>query len=248
MKTLRADIETKDGQCDSYISYPDGKQNLPIVLFYMDAVGLRPRIYEMVDRLAAQGYYVIAPNLFYRDKRAPVVDYDSLLGNLPELFKQVMSFAAKLNPELSQSDCQSFLKFAKEQPQVNLQKIGVVGYCMGGGQALRQAGSFPSDFSAAASFHAGNLATDAEASPHRWFPKIKAEVYIGHADQDQHMPPEQIERVDQLLKAANLKYTAKVYEGSRHGWTMKDLPVYNEAGEEKHWNALLSLFERNLKN
>lgn len=111
------DIKTPDGNCDSYISFPDGKKNLPIVVMLMDAIGLRPRIYEIADQLASEGYYVIAPNLFYRDRRAPVVDYDSLLGNLPELLKQVMVFAGHLTPELSKIDMGAWLKFVKDQSQ-----------------------------------------------------------------------------------------------------------------------------------
>jgi carboxymethylenebutenolidase len=118
---------------------------------------------------------------------------------------------------------------------------------MGGGQVLRAAGQYPEDFTAVASFHSGNLATDAENSPSRWFPAIRAEVYLGHADQDQHMPPEQMERVSSELSKAQVKFKAELYQGSRHGWTMSDLPAYNASGEQRHWERLLGFFERTLQ-
>ena len=159
-----------------------------------------------------------------------------------------MAFAKELNPDLSQRDAEAFINFAKAQPEVDpSKKMGTHGYCMGGGHALRSAGNFPDTFAAAASFHAGGLATDLATSPHRWFPKIKAEVYIGHADQDQHMPPEQMEKVSTALKDAHVKFKTELYQGAAHGWTMSDLPVYNEAVERKHWEQLLQLYERTLQ-
>jgi carboxymethylenebutenolidase len=87
-----------------------------------------------------------------------------------------MAMAGQLTTDLSKRDVEAFLSYGKKQPQVNPNKIGAVGYCMGGGQLLRAAGNFPNEIRAVASFHAGNLATDAENSPHRWFETIKAEV------------------------------------------------------------------------
>jgi carboxymethylenebutenolidase len=250
MITKMLDIKTRDGVCDTYVAYPQHKSHLPIILFYMDAIGLRQRIYEMVEHLAKAGYYVIAPNLFYRSRRAPLVDYDFYLKpeNIPEMLKQIIGLASQLNPELSLRDAEDFLTFARQQPEVNPLKVGAVGYCMGGGQVLRAAGTYSNDFQAAASFHAGGLATDLETSPHRWFPKITAEVYIGHADQDQSMPPEQMQKVDAALIEASVKFQAELYKDCRHGWTMSDLPASNKDGERKHWEKLLPLFERTLKD
>jgi carboxymethylenebutenolidase len=244
------DLKTQDGLCDTYIAYPEDKNNLPIVICYMDAVGLRQRMYDMADKIAQQGYFVVMPNIFYRSHRVPIVDYKTLLTpeNLPELFKQVMGIASQLTVDMAKSDAQEFLSYAKSQPQVNPKKIGAVGYCMGGGQALRSAGNFPNEFLAAASFHAGNLAVDTDTSPRHWFPKIKAEIYIGHADNDRSMPAEQIERVKKELQECDANFTAELYHGCAHGWTMADLPAYNKEGEEQHWKKLFALFERTLKN
>lgn len=197
-------LEVRGGLCDSYVSYPDQVNNMPGVILYMDAIGIRQRIFDMADRIAEQGYFVLAPNLFYRVKKAPIVDYETLLKpeNRQELFKQIFTIAPQLTTEMGKDDAEDFLGYICSQPQVNARKIGAVGYCMGGGNALRAAGNFPKTFQSAASFHAGNLATDAESSPHHWFSQIQAEVYIGHADQDQHMPLDQQQRVDEELRKA----------------------------------------------
>lgn len=250
MPTKMVEIQTQSGLCDTYVAYPEDRMNLPVVLVYTDAIGLRKRSFEMADMLASLGYYVMVPNMFYRTKHAPLVDYDTLLKpeNRPELLKQVMAIAANLKPDMAKRDVKDFLRFTQEQAQVNPNKVGIVGYCMGAGQALRAAGNYPTAFKAVATFHGGHLAVDNDTSPHLYFKNIQAEVYIAHADQDATMPPEQMEKVEKALKDAKVKHKTEVYKECLHGWTMSDLPAYSAAGEEKHWHAVLDLFARTLKN
>ena len=67
MQGEMVDISTHDGVADAYLSRPPGQDGThPGVLFIMDAFGLRPRIEEMVDRIAARGFVVLAPNVLYR--------------------------------------------------------------------------------------------------------------------------------------------------------------------------------------
>ena len=67
------EIPTADGVADAYLVGPDDGGSHPGVLFIMDAYGVRPRIEEMADQIASQGYVVLAPNVFYRAGRAPVL-------------------------------------------------------------------------------------------------------------------------------------------------------------------------------
>ena len=81
------EIPTPDGVADAYLARPDDERR-PGVLLMMDAFGLRPAIGEIADRIAADGYVVLAPNLFYRSRRSPVVE----LGDLgdPENHVKIM--------------------------------------------------------------------------------------------------------------------------------------------------------------
>src|SRR5947199_1089383 len=73
MRSSTVDIRTPDGVADAYLTRPDDGDKHPGVLFIMDAFGLRPRIEQMADRIADHGYVVLAPNVFYRAGRAPVL-------------------------------------------------------------------------------------------------------------------------------------------------------------------------------
>ena len=114
--------------------------------------------------------------------------------------------------------------------------------------AILTAATYPDRVAAAASFHAAGLATDAPDSPHLLLNRIKAELYIAHADNDQHNPPEQIERLRKALEESGVRYQAELYTGAAHGFAMADLPAYNESALKRHWEKLLELFARSLGN
>ncbi len=242
------DIPTPDGTADAYLVHPEGTGPHPAVLLYMDAFGLRPHLRKMADRLASAGYTVLVPNVFYRHGRAPLFDLPEFLdpAQRPEIFKQVMPVARSLTPELAMRDAGAYLRWLADSRTTTDAPIGITGYCMGAGLALRTAASHPDQVAAAAGFHGGNLATTAPDSPHLLADNIKAELYFGHADQDQSLPPEQIERFEKALTEAGVRHVCEVYTGAHHGYTQEDTAAYNADAAERHWTALLDLFGRTL--
>lgn len=247
MKTKTVNIQTADGICDAYVAHPDAPA--PGVLLLMDLFGVRPYLKEMADQLAGQGYYVLTPNLFYRDKAAPIIPDSTFPISREEflpMLQQLMPLARNLNPDKTAADMKSWVEFLGQQKEVKPGKVGATGYCMGGGIAIRAASRFPELFAAVASFHAARLASDASDSPHLKVGQITAELYVAHADHDEGMTKEQQERLRQALDAGHVRYEAEVYPDAPHGFTMRDLPAYNQQATEKHWQKLLALFKRNL--
>jgi carboxymethylenebutenolidase len=240
------DIGTTDGSCDSYVSYPDTGGPFPAVIFYMDGIGIRPVLREMADRIAEKGFYVLLPNTYYRRGRAPLFDVASILK--PENRATLMDLVLSVTPELVQRDAGAFLEFLAQRPQVRPHsKVGLTGYCMGGAMVMRTAAQYADRIAAGASFHGGGLATDAPGSPHLLAGLIKAELYFGHADNDHGMPPASIARLDAALDAAAVRYQSELYVGAAHGFTMTDLPVYDEPASRRHWDRLLALYGRTLQ-
>ncbi|MGA2842813.1 MAG: dienelactone hydrolase family protein [Steroidobacteraceae bacterium] len=66
MAQERVAIRTKDGECSTFVMTPDGDGRWPAVIFYMDGLAIRPAMIDMATRLAAAGYVVLLPDLFYR--------------------------------------------------------------------------------------------------------------------------------------------------------------------------------------
>ncbi len=243
------DVPTPDGSADSYLVRPEGDRPAPAVLLFMDAIGLRPRLVDMADRIAARGYAVLVPNLFFRAGRAPVIadvvrrlqteERDAVFGELRPLMQA-------LTPEVAARDTAAYVAFLEHRPGVSTTAIATVGYCFGGALALRAAAQLPDRVVAVASFHGGNLAPDDPAGPQHVLPGVHAEVYAAHADQDASMPPEQQERFEAALAAAGVPHACELYEGAAHGFTVADMPVHDPAAEARHWAALLGLLDRRL--
>lgn len=245
------DVPTPDGPADAYFTRPADGAPRPAVLVFMDAIGVRPRLEEMADRIAAQGYAVLVPNVFFRAGRAPVVpdlvdrlqseERASVMGELRPRMQE-------LTPERIAQDTEAFLAFLDAQPDVTAGPMATTGYCMGGAMSLRAAAQFPDRVVAAASFHGGNLAPDDPDGPQQGAPRMRAEVYVAHADNDASMPHEQVVRLEQALDAAGVTYTSEVYEGASHGFTMSDMAVHHAPAEQRHWNAFLGLLNRKLSS
>jgi len=253
MKTQHVEIKTADGICDAYVAHPgDGKntEKYPGVVMYMDAFGPRPYMYEMAQKLAGKGYFVLLPNMFYRTRKAPVTDlkFPLTMQDMAGIRTVIGPLFQAFSADKAMSDAGVFLDYISKQPNVGPGKIGATGYCMGGVLAVRTAARYPDRIAAAASYHAGNLASDAPDSPHKLLREIRAELYVAHADNDQSMPADQIERFAKAIDETRVRCHAEVYEGAAHGFTMADLPHYNSGALERHWNSLFDLLDRNLKN
>jgi carboxymethylenebutenolidase len=245
VETVR--IEAAEGPADALVARPQDDAQLPAVLVYTDAYGIRPSVHAYAQRLASHGYLVLVPNIFYRHGAAPVLpDIKRLImsEDRTALFEKLGPLMADLTPGAVVADARAWLGFLAARPDVRDGPIGTVGYCLGGRLSLRTAGSFPDAVAAAASFHGGNLATAGDDSPHLVAVSAIAELYIGHADNDRSMDPEQMGRLTAALAGAHVRHTAELYPGAAHGWTQPDTPVYDEASAERHWMRMLDLFGR----
>lgn len=244
MSSEMIDVTTEDGVADAYLARPDDERR-PGVLLVMDAYGLRPQIERMADRIAAQGYVVLAPNVFYRAGRAPVLSLEGLSDTAQHgaLFDQIRPLMRELTPERIVSDGEAYLDRVEE---LGRGPVAITGYCMGGRVAWRIAAAYPDRVAALAGFHVGGLVTDDDDSPHRSAGSLTAEVYLGFADNDRSATPEQIAELERALDAAGVTYRDEVYAGAAHGYTMADTPAYDEAAAERADGELFALIRRRL--
>jgi carboxymethylenebutenolidase len=245
LRSSTVDIETPDGVADAYLTRPDDDERHPGVLFVMDAYGVRPRIEQMADRIAERGYAVLAPNVFYRAGRSPVLPFPDMSdeGARADFFKSVRPLMGQLTPERLAADGGAYLD---ELATVADGPVAITGYCMGARVGLRIAAAHPDRVAALAGFHGGGLATDDPDSPHRSVGALRGEVYFGHADQDRSNSAEQIATLDAALEEAGVTHRSEVYAGAAHGYTMSDTPAYDEQAAERHFSALFDLLERRL--
>ena len=239
------EVTTPDGVADAYLARPDDRAH-PGVLFIMDAYGLRPAIEEMADRIASDGYVVLAPNVFYRAGRSPVLPLPDLTDaeQRTRFFQSLRPLFEQLTPEGLVADGRAYLDYLAGVAGPG--PVAITGYCMGARIGWRLATAYPARIAALAGFHAGGLVSDAPDSPHRSAGALTAELYFGFADQDPSMTAEQIATLERTLDEAGARYRSEVYEGAQHGYTMADTPAYDELARERHFRELRALLERAL--
>jgi carboxymethylenebutenolidase len=235
------EIRMPDGVADGFLYEPDGGGKRPAVMHLPDIGGVRPAHQQMAKRLSAEGYVVLLPNVFYRAGRSPLWDSPFKMGE-ERTMKRLGELSASLPPDAMVKDIPAYIDFLQTQPTVSGGMVGAVGHCYTGAMALRAAAARPDKIGGAVSFHGGALVTDAPNSPHTVLPKVKGQLYFGHAQDDPYMPKEAIEKLDKALAAWGGRFESETYQGAHHGWTVPDSPVYNKPQAEHAYTKMIELF------
>lgn len=241
-------LPTDDGDARAFVFTPDtGAGPWPAAIIAMDAPAIRPALFEMGERLAQAGYLVLLPDLFWRAGPYDPPDIKAARAGDPEAVAVFQKLRGSTGAGRQMTDIKACLDYLADEPRAKAQKVGITGYCMGGGIALRAAGTFPDRIAAMASFHGGNMATDDEKSPHRLADRIKAKVLVAGAEADSGYDEAQDARLRAALKDAGVDAEVGIWKGCRHGWVPTDMAVYNKDGAERHWRELVALFDEVLK-
>lgn len=241
MREHHLDIATADGAMNTFIVHPEEGGPHPLVLFYMDAPGKREELHDMARRIAAVGYYVMLPNLYYRDTREFVVDRASE-ASMARMFELM----GHLTNALVVRDTEALFRHADEQPEADATEVGAVGYCMSGPFVMAAAASFPERIKCIASIHGANLVTDREDSAHLMAPRIHCSSYFACAEIDRWAPQPLVEQLQAALLAANTPHRIEWYPKVEHGFVFPQRAVYDRESAERHWERLFDLFRRTL--
>jgi carboxymethylenebutenolidase len=246
--TKRADVTvpTLDGSCPSILLTPDGGRSWPPVILFMDAGGVRPAMVTMAEHLAELGYVVLLPGMYYRHGVYEPFDPATAFSDGDELAR-LRGMIGGLTKAMAARDTGAFLEFLAGRPEVAGTKVGTTGYCMGGGLSLTAAAHHPDRIVAAASFHGGNLASDAPDSPHLVVRRITGRVVVAGAQDDASFPPEQAELLERALTEGGVDHTLETYP-ARHGFAVPDNPTYDAPAASRHWQALEELYGAMLVN
>jgi len=211
---------------------------------YPDAGGTRQAVRDMATRLAALGYVVLVPDVYYRSGQWAPFDMANVFNDKAER-QRLFSMIGSITPDAMASDGRAFFDYLAARPEVAGEQFGTTGYCMGGRTSLVVAGRVPERVAVAMSFHGGGLASDDPGSPHLLADSIRAAVYVGGAENDASFTPEQAETLDKALTDAGVVHTIEWYP-ALHGFAVPDNAPYDEAAAERHWTAMRDFFGKYL--
>lgn len=231
-KRIQTSYETFDspqgnGKIKCYVCTPSAiTGKLPAVVVIHENRGLNPHIEDVTRRLATANFLAIAPDGLTTKGGYPGTEEEGV-----KLFGQVDR--GKLN-----ADFEVAARWLKGHASSN-GKLGVVGFCYGGGVSNALAVRMGADLAAAVPFYGGQ-------APAADVPKIKAALMLQYAANDERVNAGW-PAYEEALKANHVNYTAYIYEGTSHGFHNDTTPRYNEAAAKLAWQRTLEFFNKHLR-
>jgi len=206
---------------------PSGNGPFPAIIVIHEWWGLNDWVKEQAAKLSDQGYVTLAIDL-YRGKVADNSDMaHELSRGMPE--------------DRAKRDLHAAFEFLASQSNVRRDRIGAIGWCMGGGYSLDVALQEPS--LAADVVNYGRLATDTEA-----LAKIKAPILGSFGAQDQGIPPDAVHKFEAAMKELNKKVDIKIYDDAGHAFENPNNKTgYREADAADAWKRTTDFFAATLK-
>jgi carboxymethylenebutenolidase len=247
MQERIVDIPTRDGQMNSWIFHPDKPGPHPVVILYMDSVGIREELCDMARRLSTVGYYVLMPNLYYRMARSVDIDADRLSDpGYAQTREHMWTLNRSLSNTMIEQDTEAMLAFLDAEPQARSAQIGVVGYCLSGRFVFRVAGRFADRIAASASIYGARLVTDLPDSAHLLAEHITGEMYFACAQFDDYISQDALNSIQAQIDRHKLNARIEMYPEAHHGFAFPQRKVYHKPSAERHWERWFDLFGRTL--
>ncbi|MEO8725263.1 MAG: YghX family hydrolase [Acidobacteriaceae bacterium] len=216
-----------NGSIRGYFVRPaNGSGKLPGILVVHENRGLNPYIEDVARRLAAANFLAFAP------------DGLTSVGGYPGDDEKGVALFAKLDQKKLFEDFVASVAWLKSRPECS-GKVGVVGFCFGGGIANQLAVRLP-DLGAAVSFYGRQPSAEDAA-------KIKAPLLLHYASLDTRVN-EGAPAYEAALKANHVNYTAYIYQGANHGFHNDTTPRYDDAAAKLAWQRTLDFFNKYLRS
>jgi carboxymethylenebutenolidase len=228
LKTEYLEFESPKGtgKVRAYVARPAGSAGkLPAVLVVHENRGLNPHIEDIARRIALEKFVAFAP-----DALTPLGGYPGDEDKARELF-------SKLDQTKTREDFVTAVKLLERRPD-STGKVGVVGFCYGGGMASFLATRVP-ELDAAVSFY-GSQPTAEEVA------RIKAPLLVHYAENDDRINAGAA-AFETALKAAKVKYQIYKYPGTQHGFNNDTTPRYDKAAAEQAWRRTIIFFRKHLR-
>ncbi len=213
------------GEIRAYSARPKSQEKLPGVVVIHENRGLNPHIEDIARRTAVEGFMAVAPDAL------------SPLGGTPENPDEARPLFQKLDREENIKNFVAAVAYLKTHPQTT-GKVGVMGFCWGGGVTNQVAVHSP-DVAAAVPFYGSQPAPED-------VPKIKAAMLIHYAGEDERINAG-IPAFEEALKKAGVDYKIHMYEGAGHAFMNDTGTRYHKEAAALAWERTVAFLKEKLK-
>jgi carboxymethylenebutenolidase len=229
----------------TFVAAPTGEGPWPGIWCYSDIFQLTPPMLRTCVRLAGYGFVAAAPEIYRRiEPPGTVIPFDDA-GRV-----RGQQDAAKTPVAHFDADCRAGLDWLLKHPQVAPDKIGVVGFCIGGHLAFRAA--FQPDVRAtvcyyATGIHDGKLGQDADAGSLARATQIRGELLMIFGTKDPHVPDVGRAMIDRALQDSDVRYSTLLYP-AEHAFTRDEGPRFDPETTDIAFAEMVRLFRRVFQN
>lgn len=213
------------GEVRASFARPKGDKKLPGVIVIHENRGLNPHTEDVARRVALEGFLTIAPDAL------------SPLGGAPDDMDKARSMMRELDDEATMKNFLAAVRYLKTHPQ-STGKVGVMGFCWGGGMSNQLAVNSP-DLTAAVPFYGRQPAAED-------VPKIKASLLLHYAGLDERINAG-IPAFEAALKEASVDYQMHMYEGAGHAFFNDTSGRYHEEAAKLAWKRTIAFLKEKLK-
>ena len=227
LRTSKIDLHVNGNGAYAYLVEPDDDAKHPGLVLIQEWWGIEPHIQDLAHKLASAGFVVAIPDL-YHGKIATEPD---------DAMRSMMMIRG--NVDKAASEIIGALNTVKELPNVEPKKLGLIGFCIGGFMTYTVTSRY-SDLAAAVAFYgAGYDPTPEDVA------KVNAPVLAFYGSQDNSVPPEQIQKIEQLYKDAGKDITIKVYDAG-HAFINPMHGAGNETAAAEAWPLAVNFLKEHL--
>ncbi|OUL30496.1 dienelactone hydrolase [Nostoc sp. RF31YmG] len=228
-------IRTPNGQMPAWLCTSAESERQPAVILLMEAFGLTSHIRDLAGRIAQEGYVVLAPDLYYRELPHNKFGYDEVEQAHAMMYR--LDFGKPI-----EEDIRAALAYVKSRENVYPDKVGVTGFCLGGGLTFFTACNLSAEIAATAPFY--GMVLD------EWIVAVKnitVPVYLFFGGKDPFIPGDRVRQIESRCQELGKEYTLKVYPDADHGFFCNERSSYNPLAAEDAWRELTQFFHKHLQ-
>jgi carboxymethylenebutenolidase len=230
-------LDTSDGKMEAYVAQPKDGGAYPGVVVIQEAFGVNEHIKKVTERIAAEGYVAIAPDIFHREAER-LIPYSDMTKAIATLQRVVDGNAME--------DVGAAIAHLKSQKNVKSGSVGVTGFCMGGRLTYLAAAHHANDVKCAVPYYGGGIPMG-KPSPLSRTGEIKCPLYLFFGAKDQLIPPEHVEQIKAELTAKKVLFQMNVYPEAGHGFFCDERGSYHEASAKDAWEKTKAFFAQHLR-
>lgn len=211
----------------AYFAEPDGQGPFPALIVIHEWWGLNDWVKKDAEKFADSGYAALAIDLYH--------------GKNTDSPEEARKLSSGVDQEQASTDLKSAYEYLSSRKEVNQNKIGSIGWCMGGGYSLRAAVNLPGI--KACNINYGALITDVST-----LKKLNGPVLGIFGEKDQNLTPTKVKAFQDSLNQAGIKNKIIIYPGVGHAFMNPNNSGHNEEITEQAWSEIFTFFDNNLKS